>query len=138
MDPRIPNAYTTAVFRYGHSLIRPDFARLGSEYRPINGGPLNLLDSFFNPHQYNRSEGTDPILRGLLTQHAMRSDEFLNPVITNALFRIADNLGQDLGALNINRGRDHGLAPYPFGGITALSTTGMSWGLMWLLSSSVS
>ena len=113
VDPRVPNAYATAAFRYGHSLIRANFARFGKGYKPISAGPLNLVNSFFNPEQYNISLGTDPIMRGLLTENARRSDEFLNPVITNALFRTPEDLGRDLGALNINRGRDHGLAPYP-------------------------
>ena len=111
VNPGIPNSFATAAYRYGHSLIRPEFARLGSNFRPLAKGPLNLVDAFFNPKQFKLSMGTDPILRGLITENVLRTDSFINFILNSRLFERADKgiAGMDLAALNIQRGRDHGL-----------------------------
>ena len=108
INPSVTNAFATAAYRYGHTLIRPFFERLGLLYKPSAMGPLDLLNAFFNPDVFRESFGTDPILRGLLSENARRVDEFLSSALTNNLFR--EQL--DLASLNLQRGRDHGLAPW--------------------------
>ena len=66
-----------------------------------------------NPQAYFDSQGTDPIVRGWITQPARAVDEFLNSVLTTQLFETEEGLGMDLATLNIQRSRDHGLPPYP-------------------------
>ena len=111
-NPGIPNAFATAAFRFGHSQINPVFERLDKNFEPLSIGALNLVDSFFQPNQYAASGGTDPLLRGLLSRQARRTDEFVNDVLTNHLFQTNSSRGMDLASLNIQRGRDHGLPPY--------------------------
>ena len=113
IKPNIPNAFTAAAFRFGHSQVQPFFDRLDHDFQPTSNGPLNLMDSFFNPREFTNSNGTDPILRGLLTIQARKVDEFVNDVLTNHLFQTNSSTpGMDLASMNIQRGRDHGLPPY--------------------------
>lgn len=112
-DASVPTAFATAAFRFGHSQIQDAFERLDGNFNSIPLGPLNLRDAFMNPQAYFDSSGTDPILRGWISQPARAVDEFLSRVLTTQLFEREEGFGMDLATLNIQRSRDHGLPPYP-------------------------
>lgn len=113
VDPNVPNAFATAAYRFGHSMIQPFFERLNEQYESIPAGPLPLVEAFFNAAPFIDNLGTDPMLRGLLEKNARQVDEFLNFVLTNRLFADGANIpGLDLASLNVQRGRDHGLPTY--------------------------
>ena len=121
-NPTIPTEFSTAAFRFGHSLVRPSFTLVGRNYVPIANADISLGSAFANPSLYAAANGTDQVLRGLLTSNARRTDEFLVGVLTNELFKTSSagsgwnvspgSPGTDLASLNIQRGRDHGLPPY--------------------------
>ena len=113
VSPTASNVFATASFRFGHSQIRNKFSRLQEMYRPMSMGPLELADGFFHPSEYYRSERTDPILRGLLTDEAGEVDEFISEGVASMLITSPTSVtATDLAALNIQRGRDHALPSY--------------------------
>ncbi|XP_068678168.1 peroxidasin-like isoform X1 [Montipora foliosa] len=111
----IVNSFATAAFRFGHGLINPMIFRLNSSFQPIEQGNIPLHRAFFSPYRLVTEGGVDPILRGLFGRAAKsREDkhELLNSELTERLFEMAHEVALDLGALNIQRGRDHALPGY--------------------------
>ncbi|QTR46848.1 peroxidase family protein [Thiothrix litoralis] len=111
VNPEIDNAFATAAFRLGHSMLSSTLLRLDENGQEIPEGNVALRDAFFRPDKVQEA-GIDPILRGAASQTAQAADPMIVDDVRNFLFGQPGEGGFDLAALNIQRGRDHGLAGY--------------------------
>ncbi len=112
IDPRVSNVFSAAAFRLGHTLINHDILRMNDSGIEINQGNLILQDAFFNPVIVNLAGGIDPYFKGMATQVQQELDCKVIDDVRNFLFSEDGNLGLDLAAININRGRERGIADY--------------------------
>lgn len=110
VNPGIANEFSTAGFRLGHSFLGDDV-----EFLDNNGleteEEIPLSAAFFNPTVI-AGTGIDPVLKYLASDPAQELDTQLVGSVRNFLFGPPGAGGLDLASLNIQRGRDHGLADY--------------------------
>ncbi|HHL19890.1 MAG TPA: hypothetical protein ENJ33_09155 [Thiothrix sp.] len=111
VSPQISNEFATAAYRFGHTMLSPDILRLDENGGEIPEGNLQLRDAFFRPDKVEEA-GVDPILRGFAAHTAQAVDANLVDDVRSFLFGPPGSGGFDLAALNIQRGRDHGIASY--------------------------
>ena len=82
-------------------------------YERKKTGMIPLSETFFNPELIYTPGELDKFLVGLATQPRQKFDNIFSEEVTNHLFQAKNkNFGMDLVALNIQRGRDHGLPGY--------------------------
>ncbi|NWR60192.1 PERM Myeloperoxidase, partial [Bucorvus abyssinicus] len=112
VDPRISNVFTLA-FRFGHASIPPTVDRLDQNYKPI-GPKLQLRNAFFAVWRIIKEGGIDPFLRSLMANQAklMTQQQMVVEDLRDRMFEQVQRIGFDLPALNMQRGRDHGLPGY--------------------------
>ncbi|QDU77824.1 peroxidase [Bremerella volcania] len=120
VDPSIANEFATAAYRFGHSMLSSEVLRLNNDGTVAEEGSLSLREMFFNPQEIT-DNGIDSLLLGLASQQAQEIDNLLIDDVRNFLFGPPGAGGFDLASLNIQRGRDHGLADY--------NTTRVAYGL---------
>jgi len=117
-DPRISNEYSAAAGRFGHSMIRTEYSRVNSEYKSAGSTSFLLRNSYFRANQLydDKAGGLESIVRGLLKDPLMKIDRWFSTELTQHLFETKDKFNRpfhfDLVAININRGRDHGIRGY--------------------------
>jgi len=112
LDPTVANVFSTAAFRLGHSMVAPVLQRLDPALNPIPEGPLPLRNAFFSPERMQRPEAVAELMRGAASSTMQHLDRHIVDDLRNFLFGPPGAGGFDLGALNIQRGRDHGLPDY--------------------------
>ena len=132
------NVFATAAYRLGHTMVTPNLWMLdescenavaqlgcGPGTAGVFGGascltgclnenrqsPLALRDAFFNP-SIVANNGIDALLRGAGTQVQQDIDAKVIDDLRSFLFGPPGAGGLDLAALNIQRGRDHGLPKF--------------------------
>ncbi|MEQ8970573.1 MAG: peroxidase family protein [Coleofasciculus sp. C1-SOL-03] len=108
VNPSISNEFSTAAYRVGHTMLSSELQRINND--GTSAGSISLRDSFFNTQEITEN-GIDSLLLGLASQKAQAVDALLVDDIRNFLFP-AGTGGLDLAAVNIQRGRDHGLPGY--------------------------
>jgi len=109
--PSVSNVFTTAAYRFGHTMLPPKLQRLDENLDEIEEGHIALRDAFFNPGEV-KTLGLDPYIRGLIVQQSQEIDPQITDEVRNFLFGPPGAGGFDLASLNIQRGRDHGLPDY--------------------------
>ncbi|XP_071944053.1 peroxidasin homolog pxn-1-like, partial [Antedon mediterranea] len=113
VNPSVLNEFSSAAFRFGHSQVPSSITRVNRYYEPYQ--PILLRFAFHNASIVYDDDngGIDGILLGQMVTPLSQTDESLSEEITEHLVpRPIDGPGRDLFAINIQRGRDHGLASY--------------------------
>lgn len=111
VDAGIANTFAAAGYRVGHTMLSPVLLRIQADGSTHPSGNLALARAFFQPNQLVQV-GLEPYLRGLGAQQAQEIDPFVIDDLRNFLFGPPGSGGFDLASLNIQRGRDHGLASF--------------------------
>jgi hypothetical protein len=109
-DGSVTNSFAHSAYRFGHSTLSPNLKLLAED------GTTELLPlrhAFFNPSVLADDPSTiDKLLLGAAKQVSQEVDVHLVDDVRSFLFGPPGAGGLDLAALNIQRGRDHGLPDY--------------------------
>ncbi len=113
VSPDITNIFATAAYRIGYTMVTSELLLLNNDCSAVRN-PLSLEQAFFNS-QWIEQLGINPFLKGLANQQQEAIDAKVVDGLRNFLFAIPQlpgTFGLDLAAINIQRGRDHGLPDY--------------------------
>ena len=100
--------------RFGHSLIRANLTLMSEEGQEGDREQLPLRRVFNDPTMIKSGKMLDSLVRGVVMSSMESMDRRLTEEVANHLFeeKGRPHSGLDLGAVNIQRGREHGLPGY--------------------------
>jgi len=106
------NSFTAAAYRMGHTLLNANLQRVMNDGSEHPEGALPLRRAFFNPLVVMEEGGIDPLFKGMGVQIQQSFDQHVVNDVRNFLFGPPGSPGLDLASININRGRERGVADF--------------------------
>lgn len=111
VNATIANEFSTAFFRLGHSMLPNELLLAGNGGGAVSS--VDLADAFFTPSRIMKDPALiEEVLMGLAVQRSQEIDTQIVDAVRNFMFAPEGQMGLDLAAINVQRGRDHGLPDY--------------------------
>ncbi|GFT66944.1 hypothetical protein NPIL_295941 [Nephila pilipes] len=111
IDPSVSNAFQSAAMRFGHTMVPPAvYTRLHPN--ECKTTVIRLCDSFYNAQDTVKNFSMESLIIGMALQAAETEDISIVEDLRRFLYGPPEFTRRDLAALNIQRGRDHGLPGY--------------------------
>ncbi|XP_054003240.1 uncharacterized protein LOC128889548 isoform X1 [Hylaeus anthracinus] len=111
VNPAVIDAFASAAFRFGHSLLPTAVERWSKAHKFI--ASKRLSDLIRRPYDLYRAGVFDEYIMGLMNQVAQAMDDSITQEVTNHLFKKAGaKFGLDLVSFNMQRGREFGIPSY--------------------------
>lgn len=126
VDPQIDQFFQSAAFRFGHTLVVPgvylrDYIRKNCSTNFVSWGKpaVRTCNIFWRPQEpilkeidKNKFIDIDRLLMGMAVQLTEREDNIIVEDLRGNVFGPLEFPRRDLMAINIQRGRDHGLPDF--------------------------
>ncbi|XP_030832129.1 dual oxidase 1 isoform X2 [Strongylocentrotus purpuratus] len=132
IHPGITHEFQSAAMRFGHTLVPPGVMRRNEQcvFRTstmkssgftedqaefdssLGNHGVRTCNSFWNPQHSVREHDIEEFLLGMASQVTEREDNIITEDLQRRVFGPLEFSRRDLMALNIQRGRDHGLPDY--------------------------
>ncbi|XP_066993335.2 peroxidase [Anabrus simplex] len=110
VNAQIINSHTGAAYRGVHGIAQGELAFVDEARCPLSTTPLS--NWYTRPSIIEQSTTSfDNLLLGLVTQPSQKADKYSTTQLTDNLFK-RNGWGQDLGTLDIARGRERGIPCY--------------------------
>ncbi len=110
VDPSVALEFSTAAYRFGHTLVSSTFERANEDGSTHALGDVALMDAF-QARGLVEQTGVGALLRGLASTTSQGLDLIVIEDLRSMLFG-GGGIGMDLSAINIARGRDNGIPTY--------------------------
>lgn len=122
VHPGVTHIFQSAAMRFGHTLVPPGVVRRykncsvirspNTAPRDIGKNGVRTCNSYWNPQDAVEETDIDPLLMGMASQITEREDNIITPDLRGSVFGPLEFSRRDLMAVNIQRGREHGLPDY--------------------------